>query len=55
MLDPSALLAVTRLHGRMKSVCGSLNVQTLGRTVQQQLGRTAVSQDMRNFAEAFVA
>nr|WP_294543481.1 hypothetical protein [uncultured Rhodopila sp.] len=41
-------------HGRMKSVCGSLSVQTLGKTLRQQLGRTAVSQDMRDFAGAFV-
>jgi hypothetical protein len=42
-------------HGRMKSVSGSLDVEMLGKTLQQHLGRTAVSQDMRNFAAAFVA
>jgi hypothetical protein len=40
-------------HGRMKSVCESLNVAVLGKTLQQQLGRTAVSQEMRDFAGAF--
>jgi hypothetical protein len=42
-------------HGRMKSICESLNVPTLSKTLQQQLGRTAVSQDMRDFASDFVA
>lgn len=41
-------------HGRMKTVCASLNVATLSKTLQQ-LGRIAVSQDMRDFAGAFVA
>jgi hypothetical protein len=38
----------------MKAVCGALSIQSLGKTAQQQLGRTSVSQDMRTFAEAFV-
>ncbi len=40
-------------HGRMKSVCESLNVTRLSKTLQQQLGRTAVSPEMRSFAVAF--
>lgn len=42
-------------HGRIKAVCESLDVKTLNKTLQQQLGRTAVSQEMRNFANAFSA
>ena len=41
-------------HGRMKAVCEALDVPTLSRTLQQQLGRQAVSPDMRGFAAAFV-
>lgn len=41
-------------HGRMKSVCEALNVARLSRTLQQQLGRTVVSPEMRGFAAAFV-
>lgn len=40
-------------HGRMKSVCESLSVARLSKTLQQQLGRTAVSLEMRGFAAAF--
>ncbi len=42
-------------HGRMRSVCESLDVQTLSKNLQKQLGRTAVRHDMRDFAGAFVA
>jgi hypothetical protein len=42
-------------HGRMQSVCEALNVPTLSKTLQQQLGRPALSQDMRDFASDFVA
>ena len=41
-------------HGRMKAVCESLNVPALNRNLQQQFGRTAVSQDMRDFASLFL-
>ena len=40
-------------HGRLKSVCESLSVARLSKTLQQQLGRTAVSLEMRGFAAAF--
>ena len=40
-------------HGRMKSVCEALNVATLSKALQRQLGRTAVSQEMRDFVSAF--
>lgn len=42
-------------HGRIKSVCEALNVTRLSKTLQQQLGRTAVSPDARSFADAFPA
>jgi len=42
-------------HGRLKSICASLDVPKLSSSLQQQLGRQAVSPDMRNFAAAFVA
>jgi uncharacterized protein (UPF0332 family) len=40
-------------HGRMRQVCESLDKPTLAQAQQRQLGRTAVSQDMRNFAQEF--
>lgn len=40
-------------HGRMKSICEALNVARLSKTLQQQLGRTVVSPEMRGFAAAF--
>lgn len=40
-------------HGRIRSVCESLNSPNLSKTVQEQLGRGAVSQDMREFAGHF--
>ena len=41
-------------HGRMKAVCEALNVTALSRSLQQQLGRTAVSEAMRDFASSFI-
>ena len=40
-------------HGRMKTVCEALDVPVLGRRLQEQLGRTAVSPAMRDVAQAF--
>jgi hypothetical protein len=40
-------------HGRMKEVCKSLDAPTMKESVRRQLGRTAVSQEMRVFAGAF--
>jgi hypothetical protein len=40
-------------HRHMKAVCGALDVATLKDTLKRQLGREAVSQEMRNFANAF--
>ncbi len=40
-------------HGHMRKVCESINVSTLNKSLQRQLGRPAVSQDIRNFAETF--
>ncbi len=42
-------------HRRMKDVCESLDAPTLKRKVQEQLGRPAVSKEMRFFASTFVA
>jgi hypothetical protein len=42
-------------HGRMKVVCIPLDVAALSPTLQRQLGATAVSQEMRDFASDFVA
>ena len=38
-------------HGRVRTVCRALNVAHLSPALQQQLGRVAVSMDMRAFAE----
>jgi hypothetical protein len=40
-------------HRHMKAVCDALDVATLKDTLKRQMGREAVSQDMRNFANAF--
>ena len=40
-------------HRRMKQVCASIAVKALGSPVIQQLGRPAVSDPMRAFANAF--
>lgn len=40
-------------HGRMKTVCESLTAKKLSLTVQHQLGRASVSQEMRDFAGGF--
>lgn len=40
-------------HARMKSVCVSLNVPMLSKLLREQLGRAAVSQDMRDFGSIF--
>ncbi|MDO9713306.1 hypothetical protein [Paracraurococcus lichenis] len=40
-------------HGRMRQVCEALTATRLSATVQRQLGRTVVSQDMRDFAAGF--
>jgi len=37
----------------MRQVCESLDKPTLAEAQRRQLGRTAVSQDMRNFAQVF--
>lgn len=50
-----ALLYRSFNHGRIKAVCESLNAATLNANLKRQLGRSAVSQDMRDFAYAFVA
>lgn len=42
-------------HSRVKRVCEQLALSRLPGSLQRQLGRTAVSQDMQSFAEAFVA
>lgn len=42
-------------HGRMKAVCDSLDVATLSKNLQQQLRRTSVSQEARNFVSAFAS
>jgi hypothetical protein len=42
-------------HGRMKSVCRALDVPRLASNLQRQLGRTAASQHLREFARLFVA
>jgi hypothetical protein len=42
-------------HGRMKSICVSIDVATLNPSLQRQLKTTAVSQDMRDFATGFLA
>ena len=41
-------------HNRMKAVCKALEVPRLGPNLQRQLGREAVSPDLREFAGAFV-
>ena len=40
-------------HQLMKAVCVALSVSPLKDKLQRQLHRTAVSQDMRDFANAF--
>jgi hypothetical protein len=40
-------------HGRMKSICAALDVASLSQNLQQQLGRTSVSTDMRAFLSGF--
>ncbi len=40
-------------HGRMKSVCAALSAPALTASLQQQLGRSTVSRDMRDFLGAF--
>lgn len=50
-----ALLYRSFNHGRMKAVCESLSAATLTGTLRRQLGRTAVGQDTRDFADAFAA
>jgi hypothetical protein len=42
-------------HGRMKSIYETLNVPVLSKTLQQQLGRSAVSEARRDFAGLFAA
>jgi hypothetical protein len=42
-------------HGRMKAVCEALDAARLSQPLQRQLGRSAMSQAMRDFASAFVA
>ena len=40
-------------HRHMKAVCEGLDVSTLKDSLKRQLGRNAVSQDMRRFASNF--
>lgn len=40
-------------HRQIRTVCEALNVHTLKDSLKRQLGRSAVSPDMRNFANAF--
>jgi hypothetical protein len=40
-------------HRHMRAICESLNVSTLNVRLQMQLGRTAMSQDLRDFASTF--
>lgn len=40
-------------HRYMRTVCEALNVSTLKDNLKRQLGRSAVSQDIRTFASAF--
>ncbi len=40
-------------HRHMKAVCEGLDVATLKDSLKRQLGRTAVSRDMRDFASNF--
>lgn len=40
-------------HGRMKEVCKSLDAPTMKESVRRQLGRSAVSNQMRHFASVF--
>jgi len=40
-------------HRHIKAVCEGLDVSTLKDSLKRQLGRNAVSQDMRNFANSF--
>jgi uncharacterized protein (UPF0332 family) len=42
-------------HGRMKTVCESLNAAALSRTFARQFRRISVSLDMRAFATIFLA
>ena len=42
-------------HSRLKDVCKRLDVTPLAPRMQEQLGRRAVGQDMRDFAAGFVA
>ena len=42
-------------HRHMKTVCEALRASTLKEKFRRQLGRPAVSQDMRGFAEIFSA
>ena len=42
-------------HGRMKSICKSIDVALLSQTYARHLGVARVSQDMRDFASVFVA
>ena len=42
-------------HGRMKAVCEALDVPTLKEKFRFSLKRSAVGQDMRNFASTFPA
>jgi hypothetical protein len=39
----------------VKAVCTSIDVATLSDTLQRQLGTRSVGQDMRNFANSFLA
>jgi hypothetical protein len=42
-------------HSRMKTVCRALDAPRLAPNLERQLGRLAVSQDLREFARLFVA
>ena len=42
-------------HQHMRTICEALHVSTLKDKLKRQLGRSAVSQDMRDFANVFPA
>ena len=50
-----ALLYRSFDHGHMRAICQALNVTTLRDTLKHQLGRSAVSPHMREFADSFIA
>jgi hypothetical protein len=41
-------------HGRMKTICSALHAVNLSPALKRQLGRTTISQELRDFAAAFL-